>query len=146
MPDLRSVKKARPTEARIELGDDALTLQFDAEKVTPRWMNETMTALDATDMLAVPRALAEVLLGWDLTDEGNPYPPSAANIADLSFPAVQALFEAVCVAAAPGEAEGNASPPSAPVPSSASAQTSENYPNGSASSTSLPPSVAQPTS
>lgn len=146
MPDLRSVKRQRPTEARIELGDDALTLTFDAERVTPRWMNETMLALDAQDMLAVPKALAHVLIGWDLTDDGAEYPPTAANIADLSFPAVQSLFEAVCVAAAPSDAEGNASSPSASGPPAASSQTSESSPNGSDGSTSHQPSANLSTS
>lgn len=142
MPDLRSVKRARPQTAEIDLVGDMLMLTFDAERVTPRWMNDTMQALEVQDMLAVPKALAHVIIEWDLTDDGNPYLPSGENIAELSFPVVQELFEAVCRSAAPSDAEGNAGSPSASEPPSASASESPSSLNGGATETSPRPSAS----
>ena len=145
MPELSRITRQKPIEVSIDLGEgDSLTMAFDANKVTPRWMDGTMRRLEEQDTLSVCEALAEVLINWDVTQNGQPYPPSRDNIALFSFPVVTALFEEVCRSAAPSDAEGNASSPSASEPSSASEQTPESFPNGSATPTSQPVSESAP--
>ena len=95
-------------------------------------------------MLSLPKALAEVILGWDVTDEGEPFEPSSDNIARFSFPVMTVFFEAIMEAAVPGVAEGNASSPSVSEPPSAtSPETSQSSLNGSDTSSS-PTSSAAP--
>lgn len=145
MPEISSVKRQKPTAAGIDLGDsESLNMVFDAERVTPRWMAETMAQLEQQDMLAVPKALAAVLLSWDLTDDGQPYPPTVANLSDFSFPVIQSLYEAICTAAAPSSAEGNGSPASSDGPSSDSGSMLARSPNGSDISISPPSSESVP--
>jgi hypothetical protein len=142
MPEINRLTRPKPEQAMIDLGDgDTVSLVFDANKVTPRWMNATKEGAEQVDLLVLAKALDEVLISWDITDNGVEFPPTVDNIAVLSFPAVNLLFEEVCKAAAPGEAEGNASSPSANDQSLGSAQESEIFPNGSAASTS--PSVLE---
>ena len=104
-----------------------------------------MERLRDEDVLSVCEALAAVLISWDVTQDGQPFPPLRDNIALFSFPVVTALFEEVCRSAAPSDAEGNASLPSANVPPSASTQTPESSPNGSDTSTLPQPSESLPT-
>lgn len=146
MAELSSLTRAKPTEATIDLGDgDSVTLSFDANKVTPHWMGECMDRLNAREITAMADALAAVILTWDVTNEGEPYPPTGKNIAVLSFGAINRLYERVCEAASPSDAEGNASPPSSAVPPSAtSEQVSPSSPNGSDTSPSPSASVSQP--
>jgi hypothetical protein len=137
VPDIGRLTRPKLERATIDLGDgDTVALEFDANKVTPRWMNHTMEGAANTDLLVLAKALNEVLTAWDITDNGEPFPPSVDNIAVLSFPAVNLLFEEVCKAAAPSDAEGNASSPSASEPALASTQESQSSQNGSDSSTS----------
>ena len=136
MPEISRLTRPKPTTATIDLGEgDSVTLEFDANRVTPRWMNDTQEGVADTDLLVLAKSLERVLTGWDVTNEGAPFPPTADNISNLSFPVVNQLFEAVCSAAAPGEAEGNASSPSVSGPASALSQESPTSLNGSDSST-----------
>lgn len=140
MPEIRSLTREKPVTVTLEHDGDALTFSFDANKVTPRWMATTQEGLEAQDTLSISQALASVFIDWDVQDEGQPFPPSADNIALLPFPIVVALFGQVCEKSSPTDAEGNASPPSANAPPSASSETSASSPNGSAGSTSPQPS------
>jgi len=141
VPEINRLTRPKLEQATIDLGDgDTVSLVFDANKVTPRWMNATMEGAANTDLLVLAKALDEVLVSWDITDNGVEFPPVTDNIAVLSFPAVNLLFEEVCKAAAPSDAEGNASSPSVSGPALASAQESASSPNGSAGSTLPTPS------
>ncbi len=140
MPEIKSLTRQEPTEAVLELGDDTLTIMFDANRITPRWMHDTLTRLEDTDVMATAEALATVIISWDVTDDDQPFPPDADNIGLLSFKAVQQLYEVVCQAAAPSSAEGNASSPSASEQPSASDKTLSSSPNGSDGSSSPKPS------
>ena len=140
MPEISSLTRQKPQSAVLELGDDSLTIVFDANKVTPRWMHDTLERLEATDVMATAEAIADVIVSWDVTDQGSPFPPVAANIGLLSFQSVQQLYEVVCQSAAPSDAEGNELSPSASEPPSASASTPQSYPNGSDGSVSPKPS------
>jgi hypothetical protein len=81
-------------------------------------------------------SLAEVIVEWDVTEDGAPFPPTAENIARLPFTAMKVFYDTIIDVAVPGVAEGNASSPSANAPSEDSAQSSPSFPNGSAGSTS----------
>ena len=145
MPEVRHLTRQKLVEATIDLGDgDSVTMSFDANKVTPRWMNEAMERIQEQDMLSLCQALSDVLTGWDVSNEGQSFPPSKENIAVLSFPAVNKLFEEVCRSAAPSDAEGNASSPSSSAPPLASVEESQNSPNGTAIETSQAPSASLP--
>ena len=124
-----------------------MRITFDANKVTPAWVSDVERRLNDKDVLSVPKALAEAIISWDVTDEGQPWPATADNLAVFSFPAMSVFFEAIMEAAVPGVAEGNASSPSANEPPSAtSPPTSPSSPNGSDTSTLPTPSVAAPLS
>lgn len=137
MPEIRSLTRPRAKEATVDVGEgDTLTIAFDANKVTPRWMADALDQIAEQDALSVCDALAAVLIDWDVTDDGQPFAPTRDNIALFSFPVVTALFEEVCTAAAPSSAEGNALSESVSESSSAFAPTPGTSPNGSDGSTS----------
>ena len=146
MPEISSLTRAKPVETVLDFGDgDTVRMTFDAHRVTPAWVAQTQDRVDQADSLSLPKALAEVILDWDVTDDGAPYPPSAENLAGFPFPAMAVFFERIMEASVPGVAEGNASSPSANVPQSATSEpTSPISPNGSDTSTSPTPSVAAP--
>lgn len=146
MAEIKRIKRQRLQDASIDLGEgDTITIVFDMEAVTPRWMNDTLTKMQAENVLALGEAVAAVIVSWDVTDEGNPYPPTSENISNLSFATINRLYEQVCRSSGPSDAEGNASPPSVPVPSSATSEPgSQTSPNGSATSPSPTLSASLP--
>lgn len=117
MPEIRALTRQKPVDTTIDLGDgETIQLTFDANMVTPRWVAETERRVNDRDTLSLPKALAEAIIAWDVTDDGQPFEPSADNISRLSFPAMGLFFERIMEAAVPGVAEGNASSLSASEP------------------------------
>lgn len=145
MADISSLTRARPIETTLEYETDSIALSFDGNKVTPRWMNDTMVKLEERNVLAMADALSEVIISWDVTDGENPFPPTGENISVLSFGAINSLYEKVCASAGPSDAEGNALPASSDAPlSETSDPASETSLNGSATSPSPTPSASLP--
>jgi len=145
VPDISSLTRVKPVEATVEYEGDSVTISFDANKVTPRWMADTMEKLEAQDVMAMADALASVIIGWDVTSGEDEFPPTARNIGVLSFAAIMQLYSRVCEGAGPSDAEGNASPPSSDVPPSATSDpASPSSLNGSATETSPTPSESLP--
>jgi hypothetical protein len=143
MPEVRHLTRVKPVTSTIDLGDgDSVTLSFDVNQITPRWMDAAMQRVQEQDILALCEALAAVLTAWDVENEGQPWPPTKENLSVLSFPVVNRLFEEVCSSAAPSDAEGNASSASSGTAPSASLPSGTSSPNGS-DTLSLPqPSVS----
>jgi hypothetical protein len=141
MPELSSLTRAKPTTAVIEHDGDTITLTFDRNRVTPAWVAEASRRDEEQDPLSLPKALASVISEWDVTNDG-PFPPTAENIAVLSYGAQRSLLEKIMVAAVPSDAEGKASASQQPIPSSVSTPATSS-PNGTVTST-LPVPSASP--
>jgi len=124
--------RPKPVTATVDLGDgDAITLTFDRNKVTPAWTQLASERDEQSDALSVPKALADVLLEWDVVnDDGTPFPPTVTNIAVLSYPAQKALLQQMLRAAVPSDAEGKDSPAPPPMLSSGSVAQVPTFPNG----------------
>jgi hypothetical protein len=144
MASLSHLTRAKPTTATIDLGDgDTVSLTFDANRVTPRWMDEAMQRVTDQDMLSLCKALSEVLSAWDVVDDnGSPVPIEPA-LKDLSFPVVNSLFEAVCKSAAPSSEEGNGSATTSSTPPNVSSSMPASPQNGPSPSTLPAPSASQ---
>ena len=144
MAEIGALTRQKPREALIDLGDgDSVRIVFDSNRVTPLWVDETQKRVNNQDSLSLPKALSDVILEWDVTDEGAPFPPSAENIAKLSFPVMGLFFERIMDAAVPSSEEGNASSDISSSPSQSSTPPPVNLQNGPAPSTS-PLSSASP--
>lgn len=144
MPELSSLTRQKPTDVTIDLGDgDTVTLTFDRNRVTPAWVQGAAQRDEQQDALSLPKALAEVIVSWDVTNDGQPFPPTVENLAELSYPAQKALLEQLMGAAVPGEAEGKALPATSPAVSEGSTNETMTFQNGTASSTS-PTASASP--
>jgi hypothetical protein len=144
MPALSHLTRAKPTTATIDLGEgDAVTLTFDANKVTPRWMDEAMQRVQDQDMLSLCKALGEVLSAWDVVDDAGAPVEIGPALSALSFPVVNSLFECVCRSAAPTSEEGNGSATISSTPQSDSSSTPASPQNGPSPST-LPAPSASP--
>jgi len=132
MPEISSLTRQKPRTAQIDLGEgDTINLTFDANAVTPHWMDEAQRrATENADVLSLSRSLAHVVLSWDVTDEGQPFPPTAENISVLSFSALRGFLDAVVTAAVPGAAEGEDSANISSTPSTDSMPLQANPQNG----------------
>lgn len=142
MPELRELTRRKQKDVTIDLGDgDTVTVAFDLNKVTPAWVNE-MQKSSNEDALVLSKGLAVVIIGWDVTDDGQPFPPTGENIGVLSYGSQRALLEQIMEAAVPGAAEGKASSvPSSTAPSD-STQQQPTSPNGQPTSPSPEPSAS----
>lgn len=143
MAELRHLTRPKPTDTTIDLGDgDTVTITFDRNKITPHWMAEAERRDTERDTQSLPKALAEVMLEWDVTDEGAAFPPTAENIAVFSYPVQAELLRCILVAAVPSRAEGNASPEPSSTPPSDSSPQEATLPNGDATSPLPAPSTS----
>lgn len=112
MPEIGQLTRPKRLEVVIDLGEgDTVTLGFDQNSVTPAWVSDAEKRDSQNDTQSLPKALAEVITDWDVTNEGQPFPPSTENLAVLSYPVQAALLEQILTAAVPSRAEKNASSP-----------------------------------
>lgn len=140
MPELASLTRQKPVNVTIDLGDgDTVTVTFDRNKVTPGWVDAMQKRGDG-DALALSHGLAETIHAWDVTEDGQPFPPTGENIGQLSYGAQKALLEQIMRASVPGEAEGKASSVLTSTAHSVSTPLQPTSPNGPATSPSLAPS------
>lgn len=143
MPEIRSLTRPKPVEVPIDIGDgDTVTVVFDRNRVAPAWVASASERDRDEDRLSLAKALAEVILDWDVTDDGAPFPPTFANIAVFSFPAQQALIRSILEAAVPGAAEGNDSASTSSSAATASTSEPATLPNGEEPSQSHPLSAS----
>jgi hypothetical protein len=146
MPEISNLTRQKIVNAEIDLGDgDTVLVSFDANKITPAWVRDTERRVEDRDTLSLPKALAEVILSWDVTQDGAEFPPTADNIAVFSFGAMSALFERVMGAAVPSSAEGNASSDTSSLVVQDSTLPQANPQNGPTPSVSPQPSEYQST-
>jgi hypothetical protein len=104
-----------------------LNIVFNLNGITPAWVQRTQEP----DVMAIARALADVIAEWDVTDEqGQPYPPTAENIAPLSYSVATAIALKLIEAASPSSEEGNELSAPRSTPSMDSTEPVETSPNG----------------
>lgn len=144
MADIGQLTRAKPVRMTLDLGGgDTVNITFDSNRITPAWTERARTrAFDDQDLLSLPKSLAEAILEWDVTQDGQPFPPTADNIAVFSFPVQQRLMTELLSAAVPGEAEGNASGTISSTPSIDSTAPPATPQNGLAPSLSPTPSTS----
>ena len=124
-----SLLRPRPVTLSLELENESLTMTFDANKITPNWMR--WASEHDEDPMVLPKALAGVLVAWDVTEEdGSEFAPIEQNLAQLPFPLQGMLLTEILQAAMPASEEGNASMNTSATPSEASTSEPESHPNG----------------
>ena len=135
MPTVSSVRRPRIVETAVDFDGELVTVTFDANRLTPAWIAAVQN--EQADPMAAPRALASLIVGWDITDDaGGVWPPSPENLATFAAPFIGTMLEAMVAAATPTEAEGKASAVPLPTPLSTSTVQTQTSRNGQATSTS----------
>jgi hypothetical protein len=111
VPALSSLTRPKLVEKVIHIGDgDQVTIMFDRNRITPAWVASAQTDESESDPFTVPKALAQVIHSWDVTDDdGHPIEPSAETLGLFSVPAQGALLDQILSAAFPSSEEGNGS-------------------------------------
>lgn len=151
MPTRSHLSRPRPRNATIDLGDgDTLNITYNANALTGPWLDGGLLRDAEGDTQSLAKALAEVMLGWDLTeDDGTLIAPTAEEIATLSYPVQTGILDGILnavVTRAEGEVSGHTSPTlstdSPPPPSSDTAP----HQNGHQTSPSPTPLASQSTS
>jgi hypothetical protein len=148
VPSRSHLTRPKPRNAQVDLGDgDVLNITFDANKITPAWLREAKVRDDEQDSYSLPKALADVLLGWDVTeDDGSAFPPIAENIGQFSYPVQSELLTSILTAAVPASEEGNVSSAPSLNPLSASMEIQpSSAPNGATSPSPTPSASPSPT-
>lgn len=142
MPELSSLTRPKPVSIDIDLGDgDTVSVVFDRNRVTTHWAQNVDAQADADDPMALSEAIAHVLMEWNVTADGQPFPPTATNVSMLSLGAQKALLHRVIRAAVPSDAEGKSSASLSPIQSSVSADPPRESLNGTETSTLGAPSA-----
>jgi hypothetical protein len=135
MPEIGALVRVKPRDTTVDLGDgDLLTVTFDMNKVSPAWTEAAERRDDAQDALSLPKALAEVILDWDVTQDGQPFAASVENIAVLPYPAQSAVLKAIITNSMPSDAEGEDSAARSSTASTDSAAPQQTPPDGQTTS------------
>lgn len=93
--DIRSLS-ARSREISVEYAGEIIRVTYAPAKVTPAWERGFQEALkDEWRTRALVDALAEILVGWDLTEEGAPLPVTRESLARLPLDLLGAIFSAI---------------------------------------------------
>lgn len=143
MPSLSSITRPDPVAITVLFGGETVNVTFDRNAMTQRWMKQLQQGIKNEDVETAAKSLADLITDWDITnDDGTPLPTTADTLAGLPLPFLHAIDEAIGEAGTISSAEGNASSPSAPNPSSDSTPSEMSSPNGSDSSTSPTPSAS----
>lgn len=99
MADIGHLNRPKAKSLAIDLGEgDTINIVFNVNAITPALLE-----------LAIKDALPQTIMEWDVTKDGQPFPPTPENVASLSYPIQHALVAEIVAAAKPSDAEGNAS-------------------------------------
>ena len=143
MPAISNLTRRKIVTTTVDIDGESVQVTFDRNKITPAWVAATQERDREKDALSIPKAFAEVIVEWDITDEaGDPYPPTVENIAVFSSLILGEFMGQIIEASVPGAAEGKDLPATSPVPSPVSTPTGETSRNGHQTSTSPEPSAS----
>lgn len=90
--DLASLLR-REAEVAVPYAGDVIRVVYRPEMVTAAYRREVTAAGEDWGLLFA--ALERVVIGWDLTEDGRPFPPTAANLERLGFGLIAAVLGAI---------------------------------------------------
>lgn len=129
--DLDHLTRVKPRPATIDLGDgDKIELMYDFSKVTPEWMRDSRNRDEEADPLSMPKALAEVILSWDVSIGDEVQPATAELLARFNLSVQGKMLETITAAAQPSSEEGNGSGEASSTQTSGSPPPEITSPNG----------------
>jgi hypothetical protein len=146
-PRFSAIYQSDPVSYTASLGPEAVTLTFDAAKMTGRWERELRAAQRDDNSEQVSDLILSVFIGWDVVDDNNqPVELTTDLLLDLPSKAMVALIEGMIKAAYPPSEEGNGSSSTSSTASTDSSNSPASPPNGQATLSSVPSStVPSPT-
>ena len=145
MADFKGMTRQVPVSFEIAIGSENVRVTFDREAMTPYLLSQMQTRLNDGDVMAVATMLSEIIMDWDVTLEGQPFPPTPENVGQLSVSALASLSRRIGDEAVPTSEEGNASSATSSSPVTSSLPTQVNLQNGPEPSPSANPSAVAPT-
>jgi hypothetical protein len=108
MPD-RSAWLKKTKTVVVEFEGEQVSVTFAPAKITPRWEQEFNEALKSEwKSRAMVETLATVIVDWDITSDGKPFPPTEANLAQLPMELLTAIFVAIMEAQRPNATRSGA--------------------------------------
>lgn len=144
MPELSQLTRPKPTEAVADFGDgDVVKVVFDRNKITPAWMKDAQARDEEMDVEALPKALLDVIISWDVLNGGQVTEPSLEILCSFSYPVQSGLLTAIMQAAMPSSEEGNVSMSTSAIPGEVSSSAPVNPQNGPLPSPSPAPLASQ---
>jgi hypothetical protein len=124
--DIGTAKQVLATTT-LEYGDgpdNTVTITYRKRLVQSELLNLT-EGTEIEQARTLRNSLAELIADWDITDNGEPLPPSLAVLKHIELDFLLAVFHAIVDHATPGEAGGGTSSNgSAPAATSARARKS----------------------
>lgn len=138
MPEVSRLRQPKLVTAEVDVEGELVTITFDKNAVTLNWAAEAKRAHVESDAKAIAATLAAVIHEWDITADGEPFPPTPDNLADLPAEVLGRLTDSIETASAPSRAEGNASSAPSSIPPSGFTEPPQTPQNGVATSP-LPP-------
>lgn len=106
MPELKRLGKEK--QLCLSYDDETITVTYRRGAVTTEWQ-EAIAACSKDDTETFYRLLAQVIVDWDITENGKPLKPTAANMKKLPMDLMVEMCEQVLGACLPEKARLGAS-------------------------------------
>lgn len=104
--DISKLRSTRRT-VTVQYGDESVTVTYSPSAITPKWEQEFVEAArDEWKSRAVIETLSRVVVDWDVTDGGEPYPPTVENLSALPLDFLGAVLQAIIADQLPKEKSG----------------------------------------
>jgi hypothetical protein len=108
MPAFSTLIRSDPVTYTARLGEESVSVTFDAAKMTGRWERELFSARADGNGVRVSDLILGVFIGWDVTDDaGLPVPLTAEILLDLPQKALVNMIDGMMKANTPASEEGN---------------------------------------
>jgi hypothetical protein len=103
MPDKSLLTEQKKTIS-ITYAGEQITFSFTPGKITPKWerkFNELIQ--DEWRSRAIVETLSEILVDWDILDNGKPFPPTAENLQLLPLDLLSEIFTKIMESQRPNQ-------------------------------------------
>lgn len=100
--ELKALLAGKPLPVTVEWGGQEVNLTYDPSAYTPKLEAEVLKAAQEGVMgagsMAIATLVADLVVAWDVTSEGEPFPPIVENLATLPVALLGAIVRKIAEA------------------------------------------------
>jgi hypothetical protein len=93
--DLKTLLSGGVADLKVEWRGDVIGVRFKEDAYTPKLEAEVLQAADTGGATALADLLVQLVVDWDITQDGEPFPPTPENMATLPVSFLAAVVQSI---------------------------------------------------